>query len=71
MVKASAFLGPSFGLILILYATYCMLQGGSYVKGKGWMTKEEAPKTYIVNMCLVLILGGLMVLTPLVKMAFE
>ena len=30
----------------ILYAGYCMLNGGFHMKGRGWRTKYENPKTY-------------------------
>ena len=40
------FLGSLFiGLCFLIYALYCHQNGGSHHKGRGWVTKEEAPKT--------------------------
>ena len=36
----------SVNIIIILYAGYCMSNGGFHMKGRGWRTKYENPKTY-------------------------
>ena len=42
------FLGTLFlGLCFLIYALYCHQNGGSHHKGRGWVTKEEAPKTLL------------------------
>ena len=38
-------------------ALYCYQNGGSHHKGRGWVSKEEAPKTHIFNMILIIIIG--------------
>lgn len=39
--------GNLFGLVLCLgYGLYCFVNRGFHAKGKGWKTKEEAPKSY-------------------------
>ena len=52
------FLGNLFlGLCFLIYALYCYQNGGSHHKGRGWVTKEEAPKTHIFNMVLIIVIG--------------
>ena len=36
-------------IMMLLYAGYCWVNQGSHARGKGWMTKEEAPKTFWFN----------------------
>ena len=36
----------SVNIMCILYAGYCILNGGFHMKGRGWRTKYENPKTY-------------------------
>ncbi len=33
-------------IFLILYAGYCISNGGFHMKGRGWKTKYEYPKTF-------------------------
>jgi len=49
--------GPFPGVLILCYAWYCMSHGGTHIKGKGWKSKEEYPKTYLFNQGLYLILG--------------
>ena len=56
-MDAMTFIGPTVGGSMLIYAVYCMSAGGTHVKGRGWMTKEEAPKSYIFNQALYLLLG--------------
>ena len=52
------FLGSLFlGLCFLIYALYCYQNGGSHHKGRGWVTKDEAPKTHIFNMTLIFVIG--------------
>ena len=52
------FLGSLFiGLCFLIYALYCYQNGGSHHKGRGWVTKEEAPKTHIFQMILFIVIG--------------
>ena len=57
MVRPLSFIAPIAGVAMLIYAGYCISKGGTHVRGKGWMTKEEAPKSYIVNQVLYMILG--------------
>ena len=45
------------GLCFLIYALYCHQNGGSHHKGRGWVTKEEAPKTHIFQMILFIVIG--------------
>lgn len=52
------FLGSLFlGLCFLIYALYCYQNGGSHHKGRGWVAKEEAPKTHTFNMILIIVIG--------------
>ena len=52
------FIGSLFlGLCFLIYAQYCHQNGGSHHKGRGWVTKEEAPKTHIFQMILLIAIG--------------
>ena len=47
-------------LLFLGFVIFTFLKGGVHVKGQGWKTKEEAPKTYffiVVFMGLIGILG--------------
>ena len=35
---------------LLLFAGFCWVKQGSLVKGKGWLTRAEAPKMFWINM---------------------
>ena len=52
------FIGTLFlGLCFLIYALYCHQNGGSHHKGRGLVTKEEAPKTHIFQMILFIVIG--------------
>lgn len=38
-----------------------MFKGGTHVRGKGWVTKEAAPKSYIFNQVMYDLLGIFMI----------
>ncbi len=61
MAEPMSLLGPAVGLVLLIYVGFCFAKGGTHVKGKGWMTKEEAPKTYIFSQVLYIILANSMI----------
>ena len=42
---------------LFIYTLYCWIRQGTHVRGKGWKTKEEMPKTFYFSVGLYLILG--------------
>ena len=64
-------IGPIIGLILLAYAAYCWQNEGTHVKGKGWMNKEEAPKSFLFNQMVYLWLGLTMVVIPTVMMLMK
>ena len=41
----------------ISYGIYCIINGGTHDRGKGWFTKEEGPKAYIFAMALYFLIG--------------
>jgi len=53
--------GPIIGVLLLIYAGFCMFKGGTHVRGKGWVTKEAARKSYIFNQVMYYILGIFMI----------
>lgn len=62
---------PIVGLILLAYAAYCWQNEGTHVKGKGWVSKEEAPKSYLFNQMVYFWLGLTMVSMPIVWMLMK
>jgi len=50
-------IGPIIGLSVLTYVGYCSAVGGTHVRGKGWVSKEEHPKSYMVNQILYVIFG--------------
>ena len=59
-------LGPIVGFLLLGYAIFCLIKKGTHVRGKGWQSKEQAPKLYVINQTIYLILGLLMLIGNLV-----
>ena len=45
------------GLVCLGYAYYCFLNGGTHARGKGWVTREEGPKTFLFSMILFALIG--------------
>ncbi|MBA46001.1 MAG: hypothetical protein CMB31_05385 [Euryarchaeota archaeon] len=45
------------GISLLIYAVYCMLKGGTHVRGKGWVSKYSHPISYRINQVLWFFLG--------------
>ena len=45
------------GLVFLVYVVYCFQHGGVHVKKRGWVTKEESPKTFIFMMILFMLIG--------------
>ena len=44
-------IGNLFAFVLCLgYAIYTFIRKGVHVKGKGWKTKDEAPKSYYITL---------------------
>ena len=44
-------------LFFLGYAIFTFLKGGVHVKGQGWKTKEEAPKTYFFIVVFIGLIG--------------
>ena len=45
------------GLLLLIYVVYCFQHGGVHVKRRGWVTREEMPKTFNFMMILLILIG--------------
>jgi membrane protein insertase Oxa1/YidC/SpoIIIJ len=41
---------------ILAYITYNFTRGGVHVRGKGWQTKQEAPKPYYITQILLIII---------------
>ena len=51
-------IGNLFGFIFCLgYAIYLFLKKGLHVKGKGWKTKDEAPKSYYFTLGILIVIS--------------
>ena len=50
---------PGFAIALLMfgYVAYNFTRGGIHVKGKGWMSKEDAPKSYYFTQIIMIVLG--------------
>jgi len=46
-----------FSSLILLYAGYCWVNQGVHAKGKGWVTRESAPKTFWFCMILYLVMA--------------
>ena len=44
-------------LICLAYGIYCIRNGGTHHRGKGWLTREEAPKGFLFAMTIYFVLG--------------
>jgi hypothetical protein len=47
----------SIGFLLLIYAGFCWVKQGVHVKGKGWKSKEEMPKSFWFSIVLYLLIG--------------
>ncbi len=63
-------LSPLFGFIMLGYVGYCFSKEGTHSRGKGWLSKEEAPKTFIANQLIYTILSIILILSPLLNSFF-
>ncbi len=45
---------------LLLFAGFCWVKQGSLVKGKGWISRAEAPKMFWVNMVVLVVIAAYM-----------
>ena len=51
-------IGYLFGFIFCLgYAIYLFLKKGLHVKGRGWKTKDEAPKSYYITLGVMVLIA--------------
>ena len=44
-------------IIMLIYSGFCWVKQGSHVRGRGWMTREEAPKTFWFSIFFYSIVG--------------
>ena len=51
-------IGNLFAFVFCLgYAIYTFLRKGVHVKGKGWKTKDEAPKSYYFTLGILIVIS--------------
>jgi hypothetical protein len=50
-------------IICLAYAAYCMLKGGTHLRGKGWVSREQSPKVFLFSMAIYSILGLLSIIS--------
>ncbi len=46
-----------FPIMAILYAGFCWVKQGAFIKNRGWLTREEAPKSFWFNIILFFFIG--------------
>ncbi len=51
------------GLLLLIYAGFCMVKGGTHVRGKGWVSKYTHPFAYRVNQIFFFLFGFSMIIS--------
>jgi hypothetical protein len=49
------------------YAAYNFTRGGIHVRGKGWMSKKDAPKSYYFTQIIMVVLGIFQIASELVR----
>ena len=54
-------------ILFLGYATFIFVKGGVHVRGKGWKTKDEAPKTYYFMIVFMGLLGVAGIATTILK----
>ena len=51
-------IGNFFAFVFCLgYAIYTFLKKGVHVKGRGWKTKDEAPKSYYITLGVMVLIA--------------
>ena len=50
-------IGLVIPILMFAYAIFCIVRGGAHVKGQGWKTKEEAPKSFYFTVILMIALA--------------
>ncbi|MBT60647.1 MAG: hypothetical protein CMA63_03730 [Euryarchaeota archaeon] len=51
--------GLLIGTFCLGYVAYCVLKSGTHVRGKGWVSREEGPTTFMFSVGLYAVLGVL------------
>ena len=51
-------------ILMFAYAGYLWVRQGVHVRGKGWMPKEEAPKTFYFTVVFMILLGISQIIGP-------
>ena len=44
-------------VLCLAYGAYCMVKGGTHHQGKGWASKEQSAKGFIIAMAIYFVLG--------------
>lgn len=56
--EISRFVLPiAVSLLLFAYAGFCWMKQKVHVRGKGWQTREESPKTFYFTVGIMILLG--------------
>ncbi|GEM_PF-1375889 len=55
--------GAVMGIFCLIYTSYCIVKGGTHVRGKGWVSKYTNPISYRINLILFFLLGFSMVIS--------
>lgn len=45
---------------LLLFAGFCWVKQGTLVKGKGWLSRAEAPRMFWINMLVLVVMAAYM-----------
>ena len=46
-----------FPIMAILYVGFCWVKQGAFIKNRGWLTREEAPKSFWFNIIFFFFIG--------------
>ena len=57
MVSIAVLINIPVVMACFLYGAYCMFHGGFHMKGKGWRTKQENPRTFYFTLILMYFIG--------------
>jgi hypothetical protein len=59
--------GVLVGLFCLGYAVFIFVKGGVHVRGKGWRTKSEAPKSYYFTLISMALIGLSMIIQSIIR----
>jgi len=71
MVEPMAIIGPLLGISMLAYAGYCTANGGTHVRGKGWVAKGAMPKSFYANQIMWTVFGISLIFGSLIRGFFS